>query len=327
MTIQNTQRPTHGPIQQGSEEVNHRSMQAMQPAIVPPPPPPSNTAAPAPAPRPPPPPPSQSSTQGASGSTNNGPTGYAAVKTDIEARLADNEDYQRLGTQISKTESLMGDFSALVALKIPGRPGESALSMDNIRAVANDPFRTPSERAAAQRLIDNPEILAKFMKGDDKASLSDCLSIVEGLRAERKAIKDQVTAEVKAERNVPTPGVGTTTSPITGGTTPNPGETTPPGATTPPAPGADIPKPPPSTLPGIDGALENLGNSADHLVKQMEAIANDPNMEAGLKAAKMAQLQAKQQSVMNMLSQLSQMMSNTAKLWSDIAMNSVRNIK
>jgi flagellin-like hook-associated protein FlgL len=84
---------------------------------------------------------------------------------------------------------------------------------------------------------------------------------------------------------------------------------------------------PPSTKPGIEGALENLGNLGDDLQKQITDTINDPNMDATSKQAKLTQLQSQQQSVMNMLNQISQMLQNVVKMWSDIAMNSVRNMK
>ena len=88
-----------------------------------------------------------------------------------------------------------------------------------------------------------------------------------------------------------------------------------------------VPKPARSTKPGMEGALDNLGNTADYLQKQMEAVSSDPDLDPASKTAKLSNLQFQQQSAMNMLTQLSQMMQNTIKLWSDIAMNSVRNIK
>lgn len=287
----------------------------------PPPPPPNSTG------RAPPPPPSHntgSPTQGAGGTTTAPVPGYASNAAEIEARLATHADYQATVKELEALKALRADMNLLAN-------GEGNVSTSFLKAVSADGGRTQAERDAADRLLACPQ-LSEIMRGrhsrDDGLANTADLDLVISRREEKLT---SIRTEV-ADALFPKPGnTGQVTSPSTGDTPPA-GDTAPSPSPTPgPSPIQEIldgvPKPPPSTSPGMSGTLENLGNTADHLAKQMEAIANDPNLDPGVKAAKMAELQAKQQSVMNMLNQLSQMLSNVAKLWSDIAMNSVRNIK
>jgi hypothetical protein len=241
------------------------------------------------------------------------------VDQEVSERLANDPDYQRVDQELKDALGLQKDW-LLVEGNSP-MANDGKLTLADISVVASDPLRPQNVRDAANRLLANPTFLTAVNKDDTLASAQDVAAYVQGLRTEMKAQKDAVTAEVKQERGVQAnPQAGAAADSATPNGAPAPAAT---GST----PAQSVPLPPPSDKPGMEGAMENLGNMGDYYSKQMLAIANDSSIDPGKKSALIADLQTKQQATMNMLNQLIQMMQNTSKLWSDIAMNSVRNIK
>lgn len=277
-----------------------------------------------------PPPPPQGPASYGRDATQPSQNGYAAPPPNVNGP-GETHGSKPVESQESKDAAqLAKDLQYILSIptqEVGGRPG--VVSLTWLQAVVNDPFRSSASKAAAQRLLDNPAWSRADADHSGKLTLGEA-----GAYADKMKANDAASSS----------SGGSTTSTTDSGKPPSDadvGGTSPGGATTSTSNSASadapkksvqdildsVPKPPPSSRPGMEGALENLGNSADYLQKQMEAIANDPNLDAGMKSAKMANLQSQQQLAMNMLNQLSQMMQNTMKLWSDIAMNSVRNIK
>ncbi len=265
-------------------------------------------------------PPASGPTEGARGATV--PlTGYARTKEMVEERLADRRDYQELKTTLSQAEQLASDFALVEANSLCA--GDGVLVWADILAVANDTLRPDSVRQAAARLRDNPTVWEGFAKGDNRASTGDVAAFIASLKSQMKAIRDEVSAEVKAdvkaEQGAATPGPGPAGANSGGAAATGQQSAT-----------SQIPRPPPSDRPGMDGATENLANTADYLQQQMMALADEASKDpskATLNAQKIAMLQNQFQSVTNMMNQMTQMLSNLSKMWSDVAMNSIRNLK
>lgn len=196
---------------------------------------------------------------------------------------------------------------------------KGVVSLEWLRAVANDPFRGPDSKAAAHRLLSNSTWAHADADHSGKLTLGEAVAYADKMKGQSSGAS--TASSTASAGHAPSDADVTGTS-----SSGNAASTDAPKKTVQDVMDS-VPKPAPSSKNGMEGALENLGNTADYLQKQMEAIANDPNIDPSLKTAKLSNLQAQQQAAMNMLNQLAQMMQNTIKLWSDIAMNSVRNIK
>lgn len=238
-----------------------------------------------------------------------------SIKEEVQDRLAENEEYQAAQADLVRYGDIQECFDLVDRNTGVGGPDNRIEYANLVYLRDTNPPGSPLYEAATKLMESG--IWNRLAKDDQWVGSHDVAAVLGDMRNRVASIKTSVTQEVIQERAGNHNAVGG------GQTTP----TEPPAAPAAVDPAASVPRPIPSTLPGVDGALENLGNQADYIAKQMEAVANDPNMEQGLKAATMTKLQQQQQSAMNMMNQLMQMMSNTSKAWSEIAMNSVRNIK
>lgn len=255
-----------------------------------------------------PPPQAQTPTSAARETTQPTSTGYAASTPPAESQ--ESKDAAQQLSDLQLMSSLPNKFNSDAE--------HGVFSLAWIRAVANDRLRLPSEREAAQRLLANPQWARADADHSGKLTLGEAAAHADKLKS---GVSATPSSGGTSSANGPSDADVTGASGTTGSSSSAPPKKTVQDVMD------SVPKPSPSTKEGIEGALENLGNSADYLQKQMEAIANDPNLDPAMKTAKLSNLQAQQQAAMNMLNQLAQMMQNTIKLWSDIAMNSVRNIK
>ncbi len=78
-----------------------------------------------------------------------------------------------------------------------------------------------------------------------------------------------------------------------------------------------------------DRALERLGNAIDTLqqrLAQLASEASDKPEDAAKKQAEIAKLNGQLQVLLNLQTTISTMLSNVAKMWSDISSNALRNI-
>lgn len=251
-----------------------------------------------------PPPQTQGPASGARDATQPTSKGYAATKGPSQQEID-------AATQQVKDLQLMSSLPN----KFNHDAEEGIFSLEWVRAVANDGWRFPHERDAARRLLDSGAWALADADHSGKLTLGEASAYASQLQGKAPAPSAGSTGRTPSDADI-----GGSKDPGRTSDTKEPKKTV-----------QDVmdsvPKPERSTKPGMEGALDNLGNTADYLQKQMEAVANDPDLDPAAKSAKLQNLQFQQQSAMNMLTQLSQMMQNTIKLWSDIAMNSVRNIK
>ncbi|PZR08244.1 MAG: hypothetical protein DI536_25395 [Archangium gephyra] len=272
-----------------------------------------------------PPPSASGPSQGAAETTLAGKKpGYAEIQSMVDDALSKNDEYIDLSANITRAIDLGKDVQT--CLSDYGVGMDRTLTEGEIRDLAKI-GSTPAIRAAAQRLIDNHGLLAKFLNGNDAMTMSDVSRVCDEMKTRQGEIRKSTERQIRSDIDAK-PLTGSSGDPSTG-TSPNTGT---PGndGTTPEPPSTETPKPPPSTRPGTEGALENLANGQEWIQKEIERLANeaakDPAKAPALQA-RISMLQNQFQVLANMSTQINQMMSNITKMWSDIAMNSVRNIK
>ncbi len=278
-----------------------------------------------------PPPPSSS----ARGMCPPAVSGYAASQQQIQAALAGDVRYQELSNAVTTGEEYLKRFANVNAHTVFN--GDNAMTLGEIVAVAND--KNNPANADAKWLLEHAEVWssASGLDGRNPGLLTgtEVQQYINNKKAARNARHDEVSAEVKG--NPPAKGTketegGKGKDEVAGGEVSTEGEAAQTDEAKAPKKTADevaesVPKAPPSSKSGLDGALDNLVSGADRAERQIEAVINDPNLSDLEKQQKLSKLQQQQQMYMNMLNQLQSMISNTAKLWSDIAMNAVRNIR
>lgn len=240
----------------------------------------------------------------------------AEFEAEVNERLGADPDYQKLEAKLAALKSFEEDFATIDGAIIFGRD-DGIITLNELKDIAADVHQSPAAREAARRLLSNKSLWNEVASGatgknDNRIGIDDVGRLIgatsDAMAAKRNAVRD----ELKAEKN---PSSGSQAG------TPAPGST---------GVESTIPPPAPSSLPGMDGALENLANTGDHLQAQMMALAEeaakDPS-KATLNGQKIAMLQNKFQAITNMMNQLTQMISNMSKMWSDVAMNSIRNLR
>lgn len=250
---------------------------------------------------------------GARAATEPSKSGYEQFLEALNERLAIDPEYlaakERLDTW-GNVEALLDAVDRFTGLI----PGDETITWANICAMAKDDvLPNPEAQAAAKKLMANRALFNEISGGKNSLTLEDARKFVETLKAAVASAKASATEEVKAElkerRASSTEGRSWT------------------GRSSGNSDAAPIAM---STRPGVEGAMENLGNVADSLQAQMlelaKKAAEDPS-KAVQYQQQIAQLQNQYQAITNMMNQLTQMISNLSKMWSDVAMNSIRNVK
>lgn len=263
------------------------------------------------------------------------PVGYSDIPFVVQDRLATDREYQdakKLLELVLQLEDGQGlyfidqQFGGLLGEGL----GDGLISMADIKAAAADPAAPGHE--AAKMLLRNPRLVSLLdPDGNGCISAESLRALADELKAQVYGKEADVEAQILAERGAPAGSAG-------GAAVGEAGEA---GALEAEAAvdetgreaeasGAATPRPAPSTKPGVEGASENLANAADWLQQEMLRLANEaaahPEKATALNQ-QIAMMQAQLQAIMNLMNQLTTLMSNLSKLWSDIAMNSIRNLK
>lgn len=261
------------------------------------------------------------------------------IQSSLNEALSRNEEYQSLNKELALLDQMSKDTQTLLQSGSIG--WDQTLTMGEIYDVASGNF--PADmKAAAKRLLDNPELLDKLKNGDDKYTSNDIGRLRKEFDDRRTAIRqsteDQVRADLGAAARVNTePATGSGAPAGTSGSGSVDGGTPAPGTG---APGQDIlaeagkplPKPPPSQQSGLEGASENINNMigwGEQEIDRLTTLMGKTDDPATLKQLenKINQMSRRMQQMSAMLQQIMTMMTNLSKMYSDIAMNSVRNIK
>ena len=306
-----------------------------------------------------------SSTNSASGcpsdhgrsSTTNSSNGYADIEKEVNERLMADPDYVELKASLEKSKNLEDLF--LLVDQYTGLCPDGQIEWGNIVALVNDHNANPAARAAAQFFFDNPKIWRAIADNGNWSKTEKAQDYVAGLKAQLKAMKEAVKTEVKAEHGLDgqaNPGAvpGNQT-----GQTGQSGQTGQAGSSSTTATadaqqanaaneakakkeaaaaaimkeaGEALPKPSPSQFSGLEGASENMNNmigwgesEIDRLTSLM-AKTDDPAVLKQLEN-QINNMTRRMQQMTALMNQLMTMMQNISKMYSDIAMNAVRNMR
>lgn len=287
----------------------------------------------------------------------NGPLTYEETERLTGERLAGNSDYQALSVKLDTWKDLENDFATIDAhTGFPFGTGDGIVTLQDLRALSDDPFADPDAKAAANRLLSHMSIWNELAKGDNKVGTHDVTDFLNAQRAQLAGMKNEARAQITAEhaQAQTAAGVGAAgATPATGGTP----ATGAPAAGTPAATAAGtpaetpeeakkkadakalmeeagkaLPKPPPSQFSGMEGASENMNNmigwaeaETDRLTTLM-GKTDDPAVLKQLET-KINQMSRRMQQMTALMNQLMTAMQNISKMYSDIAMNSVRNMR
>jgi hypothetical protein len=266
--------------------------------------------------------------------TNNGnPTASAretvtAQHKDVEEmtedRCRENPEYVALQDKLAACEGLEEMF--LLIDKNVGWRDDGIVLMSDILALVNDTNQPNTKlRESAKWLNDHRDVLFALKKGDDRIGLHDVQNFIAGMKAELKGMKDVARAEVKEEMGIKTgTQTGATQSAATAGS--------PEGAAIMTEAGQALPKPVPSQMSGLEGASENLNNMigwGESEIDRLTTLMGKTDDPAVLKQLenKINQMSRRMQQMTALMNQIMTAMQNISKMYSDIAMNSVRNIR
>lgn len=197
---------------------------------------------------------------------------------------------------------LDGDFDRLEAAFTGWAASDGILSMQDILWAAESTDCAPGLRDLALKIKQDPRLF-NIINADGNIGIT---------RAEILACRKQLEEELKVKAagfgSGPPPQVGATS--VSGSTPAQPIV--------------------PSRLPGLDGAIENLGSTINSVQQQMSELTNQLTGDAKADAkiqGQITQLNTKLQMLLNLQASLLTMMSNVAKLWAETSMNAVRNMK
>ena len=128
--------------------------------------------------------------------------GYAEIEQMTEERLMSDPEYRELKEKMESCKGLE-DMFHLIDTNV-GWANDDKIILTDILALVND-VNAPNKaaRAAAKWLNDHREVWSAISKGDNLVGLHDVQEYVAGMKAQLKAMKDTVRAEIKAETAPP----------------------------------------------------------------------------------------------------------------------------
>jgi len=247
-----------------------------------------------------------------------------------EERAMENPDYAELKAKLEACSGLE-DMFVLIDKNVGWR-NDDTITMDDILALVNDTNQPNKEaRAAAKWLNDHRDVLSSLKKGDDRIGLHDVKEFIAGIKAQLKELKDGARAEIKSESGIKTDSTPANTAATGSTATPATASGADPKAIMEEA-GRALPKPPPSQFSGLEGASDNMNNmigwaeaETDRLTTLM-GKTDDPAVLKQLET-KINQMSRRMQQMTALMNQLMTAMQNISKMYSEIAMNSVRNMR
>ncbi len=222
--------------------------------------------------------------------------------------VKDNETLSKEADLAFLKDFMLGDFDWLES-HFGGWGGENdgKLSRQDINWAAADVNLRSSAREAAARFKSNPRLF-NVIDADKDGNIT---------RDEIAAYRKQLEAELALSAPTPTPGA-TATRGAAAATATNPvGD-------------ANSVTTIRSSLPGLEGAVENLGYAINSVQGQMTDLTNQLTGDAKADAkisGQISMLQTRLQMLLNAQSSLLTMMSNVAKMWSETQNNAIRNMK
>lgn len=224
--------------------------------------------------------------------------------------------------------------------------GDGIIHIDEILwaadQVCGDRNTDPSVQNFARFLAQHRELFSRIdANGDRMISRQEVTSFIAAGKAKMKELEDAARGKpsvnldraASSNQSDQVPATGTSGSGATGATGA--------GGTNGPTEGdrvaaeikaGEAPRPPPSKLGGLEGASENMSNMlgwAEGEFDRLTALmgkASDPGAQKMIEQ-KLNQLSRLMQALTAMQNQIMTMMSNLSKMYSDIAMNAIRNMR
>lgn len=241
----------------------------------------------------------------------------------LDERLMSNPEYVKLKTLCDAADAhLMSDF--LLVDQFTGISPDKIIQLQDLIALRDDTKANPAAREAALRLLANPEVWQAISKTDNLVGVADVEAFLATQKTKLAELKGAVSAEVRAELQAETANAATASGAGAAGV----------GAT-----GAGGPRGPlfaastPSTKSGMEGAVENVNNAIQSIGTSMNSIMAEiadpkttPERRKDLQN-QYNELQQLQSMLTAMYTQMQEAISNLMKMYSDVAMNSVRNMK
>lgn len=251
-----------------------------------------------------------------------------------EERLASNPEYQDLKTKFDTWKDVEADFALIDGNTLGKNDGKIDLAA--LQALSGDENANQAARDAANRLLNNRAIWNELASGldghnDNLVGIDDVRRFVAGMKAGLKEMRSSARAEVTAELGPAPNAQPATSTAATGAAAATAGPGSDPKAIMVEA-GNALPKPAPSQFSGLEGASENLNNMVGWAEAETDRLTtlmgktDDPAVLKQLET-KINQMSRRMQQMTALMNQVMTAMQNISKMYSDIAMNSVRNMK
>ena len=276
-------------------------------------------------------------TSGARGSTNCDAPGYAKDPLEELKKDPDYQDKKKLLDAAQKLENGQGLY--FIDEEFGGGfehgLGDGKINMANIEDAAKDPSSRGYQ--AARLLLDNPRLFSLIdADGDDLLTEGELRAFIAATKGEIQAMEKQAQESAASTNgtNGPPPSDSSNTARPPGGSSTNPPKESGTSET-------DLEKkfkemtpiPAPSNDKTLDGAAANMNNLLGWTESEISRLSElYGQAEGNTKLQKeietrMNELTRRAQSIASMMNQIMTMLSNISKMQSDIAMNSIRNMK
>lgn len=266
-----------------------------------------------------------SPTDGARDATANHPLTHGELERLTEERLMEDPEYRKLKEQLDLCGGLEDVLLQIDSVGIFSN--DRKICWDDVQALVNDVHQpNTAAREAAKFLNDHKQIWAAICGDDNLVSLADVQKYLTGMKDQLKAMKDSARADIKAEN-----GVGASSSPSAATGTGAAASTSQP--TSSEGPGQLFKAPTLSTKPGMEGAVENIGNTLTAIgnaTSDLAAQLANPDLkpeERQKLQARYNELQQLQSMLTAMYTQIQEAIANLMKMYSDVAKNSIQNMR
>jgi len=296
-----------------------------------------------------------SATSGGAQSTATNPSGYAS---DPVAEVKNSKEYQDVKSALDTLQEALDD-NAYAWLEETYQSGlwgftcsDGNLTLDEVKFAARqtegDRNMDSSVVRFAKYLASHRELFSQIdTDSDGSITRQDILAFIADGKKKLQDMESAARSPAGAQGN-PQPTAVDQAVPLTGATvTPQTNSSQQPAGAdhpvgseqadaptndpkTPDGPPPPPPKAPPSGKSGVEGASENLANGVDWLQQQIMDLSNYAQQhpeEANALQGRITILNNQMQAMLNMQNQLMTMMSNMSKMFSDIAMNAIRNMR
>lgn len=267
--------------------------------------------------------------------TSTVPLTHDEIERATEERLMQDPEYRELKERSELCKDLL-DMVLLVDANTGLVTSDGSIELANVKWLLNSD--DPKVQAAAKFLNEHMDIWREIAGTDNWTGTDAVKAFIAGMKDQLKSMRATARGEIKAEDaarvGAAATAAGAAATGQTGGTGQAAGASQ--TAADPKALLAEadqaLPKPAPSQFSGLEGASENLNNMVGWAEAEMDRITklmgktDDPAVLKQLEM-KINQMSRRMQQMTALMNQIMTAMQNISKMYSDIAMNSVRNMR